>query len=645
MVQNEPRTDEREATTGDGGVRPGSAELYRAVIASAPVGVAVGTLDGQMLECNPALARILGHTLEEIRSAGVERLSHPDDLDLDRQLFTELVEGRRDRYQIEKRYFRPDRSIVWCHLTVSLLRREDGTPQMVIGILEDVSERRRACQALAASEAKFRGLFESGMLGVAFGDIDGVTEANQAFLQMVGYRQEDVASGRLLWTHLLVPESAAQDQRALTELAARGVCTPYEKEYFRSDGSRVPVLVGGAIFERQRNQGVVFVLDMSEKRRLEAQFQHAQRLEVVGRLAGGVAHDFNNLLTVVLANAELATATLAADDPAVDYLAQIQEAGARASQLTQQLLAFGRRQIMQPRVFAVDDLVRGTEMLLRRVIREDIALVTALEAEGARVRADRGQLEQVLMNLVVNARDAMLGPGTITITTGREASAARGGDPRVAITVRDTGAGMDEHTLAHVFEPFFTTKPVGRGSGLGLAITYGVIEQSGGTIRVQSAPGAGTTFEILLPETTAPAAPFAAPAAKPMRGSETILVVEDDPGVLNVTSRILEAHGYRVMATSGPEEAMAAAEKHGGPIHLVISDLVMPGMGGLELARRVVQGHPEARVLYVSGYAGDAVPAEVLSGMAGTFLPKPFTTAELAGKVREILDTPTARAP
>jgi PAS domain S-box-containing protein len=643
------------SSADDWSARRSSARRYRAVVSSAPVGVAVLTLDGQVLECNAALARILDYSAREICRRGIAGLSHPDDLMLDVHLFSELIEGRRDRYQIEKRCFRRDGSLVWCNLTVSLVRSDSGAPELVVAVVDDVSERKEAVQALRASEAKFRGVYESGMLGVVFFDVGGaITDANDAFLEMLGYRREDLSGAGIRWKDLTPGEFAGVDQQALAEMAARGVSRPYEKEFLRSDGTRVPVLAGGALFEGQRD-GVSFVLDMREKRRLEAQFHHAQRLEVVGRLAGGVAHDFNNLLTVVLGSAEQAAITVDKGSAAAAYLAQIQEAGTRAAQLTKQLLAFGRRQIMQPRVFDLDDLVRRIEALLRRVIREDITLVTDLGAAGARVRADPGMLEQVLMNLVVNARDAIRGSGTIQISTRREATVCGEGirsgcelaGPCVWISVRDSGSGMDPETLAHVFEPFFTTKGPGVGTGLGLAIVHGVVQQSGGGIRVDSAPGAGSTFEIVLPETSEPAAAEAPPLfPRTARGSETLLVVEDDLAVLDVTSGILAGLGYQVIATNGPAQALSASDRHEDPIHMVVSDLVMPGMGGTELASRVRNRHPEAKVLFLSGYAGEAISAAASPEVAGALLAKPFTRIQLALKIREILEArPGGRLP
>jgi two-component system, cell cycle sensor histidine kinase and response regulator CckA len=633
--------------------RRASARRFRAVVSSAPVGVAVLSLEGQVIECNPALANLLDYSAEEILRMGVAGLSHPDDLMLDVHLFAELIEGRRDRYRIEKRYFRRDGSIVWCNLTVSLVRGEQDTPELVIAIVEDVTERKRTVEALRESEAKFRGVYESGMLGIVLLDPSGnMTDANEAFLQMVGYDRKQLAQGGVRWRDLTPPEFAALDNRALAELLDRGMCTPFEKEYIRCDGKRVPVLVGGAFLDSGRKRAAAFVLDVSEKRRLEAQYQQAQRLEVLGRLAGGVAHDFNNILTSVLANVDLVSNALLPWHPGRRDLLEIQEAALRAAHLTKQLLAFSSKQVLQPTVLDIDALVQGMESLLRKVIREDVALSTDLDARGARVRADGMELERALMNLVVNGRDAITGAGRITIRTRRveqvDSQGIHGdatlGGPCVSVSVEDSGSGMDAQTQAHVFEPFFSTKTPGQGTGLGLAIVYGVVQQSGGGIRVDSALGRGTTFEILLPETATPLT--LASAARPVgsaRGSGTILVAEDDPLVLSVTSKILSGNGYEVIAASNPDAALSASARHHGPIHLLVSDLIMPGMSGVDLAVRVRRLHPETKVLYMSAYAGDALPIVSQNGIEPSLLTKPFAQSELCAKVREIMGRPLAR--
>jgi PAS domain S-box-containing protein len=368
--------------------------------------------------------------------------------------------------------------------------------------------------------------------------------------------------------------------------------------------------------------------------RVREQFHAAQRLDAVGRLAGGIAHDFNNLLTVVLTATEWARARLREEDRQIRaVLEEAISASERAASLTRQLLAFGGRQVMQPHVFDLNARVASWEQLISRLVGERIA-VEFRPCEGvAAVRADPTQLEQVLLNLVVNARDAMPHGGTLTIETAIA-------DEHVALVVRDTGVGMEKAVADRVFEPFFSTKEPGRGTGLGLATVFGIVKQSGGHVAVSSAPGRGTQFTIMLPRSTEPIADDDAPAeaASRLGGTETILIAEDEPAVRSVVVRGLRGYGYHVLEAAGGEEAIAIAETHGGEIHLVITDVVMPRVGGIEVARRVRELRPGIRVLYLSGHPADAFDDVALAN-AEDFVAKPVDAAQLAGRVRRALDS------
>ncbi len=377
------------------------------------------------------------------------------------------------------------------------------------------------------------------------------------------------------------------------------------------------------------------------------QLVQAQKMEAVGRLAGGVAHDFNNLLTVVIGNAELAIAELAAGDPTRSHLEEVLAAARRGAGLAQQLLAFGRKQILQPRVVDLNLLVGDALQMLRRLIGEDIELRVVVAPRVAPVRADVTQLQQVIMNLAVNARDAMSSGGILTIETGNvevDAAFARAHAPMppgawVMLAVRDNGAGMDERVRAHLFEPFFTTKEVGKGTGLGLATVYGIIKQSGGFIWVESAPGAGAEFRIYLPPVAAGRVdePVAEQEA-PLGGTETVLVVEDEPSVRKLASRVLAARGYAVLAAEDGRQALTVVERHAGAIHCVVTDVVMPGMSGLELAAVLLERFPRVKVLFTSGYAADAAKSAGGRLADSAYLPKPYTGNELARAVRSALD-------
>jgi PAS domain S-box-containing protein len=417
----------------------------------------------------------------------------------------------------------------------------------------------------------------------------------------------------------------------------------------------VPVEVTAAMLQGSGGQdlGVVAIVrDLTAVRALEAQLRHAQKMEAVGRLAGGVAHDFNNLLTVITGRSQLLLLKLPLDSPLRRDADLIEETAHRASALTRQLLAFSRKQILQPRVVELNEIVRSMEAMLGRLIGEDIRLVTHLEPAAGCVHADPAQLEQVIVNLVVNARDAMPLGGQLTLETRRveldEAFARQHvglhPGPHVRLVVRDTGVGMDTVTKAHLFEPFFTTKGPGKGTGLGLATVYGIVTQSGGAIRVDSEPGQGATFTIDLPRADggveARADRSAVRAA--LHGSETVLLVEDEAEVRGLARDVLERHGYTILEAADGNEALRIGRDHPGPIHLLLTDVVMPRMGGRELADRLTTVRRETKVLYVSGYTDDAVLRQGAAGTGTPFLEKPFTADSLAAKVREVLDAAPA---
>ncbi len=416
-------------------------------------------------------------------------------------------------------------------------------------------------------------------------------------------------------------------------------------------GGTVPVEITTATLKGVEGQDlgvIVIARDLTAVRALEAQLRQAQKMEAVGRLAGGVAHDFNNLLTVITGRSQLLLLKLAPESPLRRDVELVEETAHRASALTRQLLAFSRKQMVQPRIVDLNEVVRGMESMLGRLIGEDIALTTRLDPAAGCVRADPAQLEQMIVNLVVNARDAMPLGGRLTLETGhvridetfaRQHVGLKPG-PHVRLVVRDTGVGMDGLIKAHLFEPFFTTKGPGKGTGLGLATVYGIVTQSGGAIRVESEPGQGATFTIELPRVDAPAdgpGDVADTTAAPY-GSETVLLVEDEPEVRGLARDILHQQGYTVLEAADGDQALRVGREHRGPIHLLVTDVVMPQMGGRELADRLQAGRGELKVLYVSGYTDDAILRQGVSETGTAFLPKPFTAAALAHKVRQVLD-------
>ncbi len=417
----------------------------------------------------------------------------------------------------------------------------------------------------------------------------------------------------------------------------------------RRDGSLFPVEVNVRAFPVAREMlAVVFVRDITRRKHLEVQLRQSQKLEAIGRLAGGIAHDFNNLLCVIDGYCEFLLTSLQTG-PQRDHAQQIKHAAEQASWLTRQLLAFSRRQILKPQPVDLNAVLTEMEKMCRRLIGEHIALVTSLSADIGHVKVDQGQMEQVVLNLVLNARDAMPAGGQLTIRTrladvGQDFSASHPGvDPGqyVLLSVEDSGSGMDRETMSHIFEPFFSTKEKGRGTGLGLATVFGIVEQSGGHIFVRSEVGKGTAFEIYLPgipvEPTQEERPAASPATA-LSGTETILLVEDEDGLRALFQETLELWGYRVVPARNAAEAMEAAAHEEMLLHLLLTDVVMPGMSGRELGRRLLQSRPALKVLYTSGYTNDAIVQHGVLEPGIEFIQKPFSPDTLARKVRDVLD-------
>jgi two-component system cell cycle sensor histidine kinase/response regulator CckA len=423
----------------------------------------------------------------------------------------------------------------------------------------------------------------------------------------------------------------------------------------RADGEEFPIeaSISHAEVGGQRIFTVI-LRDVSERRRLEEQLLHSQRLESVGRLAGGIAHDFNNVLTAIFGYLDLARAHVEPGGPARECLDAAQKAAQRAAELTGQLLTFARKQVAEPRVVDLNELVRGALAMAARLLGEEIEVVAHPAPLLPSVRVDPGQFEQVLINLAVNARDAMPKGGRFIVETSgvelddeyaRLHPSVRPG-PYVLLAVSDTGVGMDPVTLEHCFEPFFTTKPSGHGTGLGLSTCYGIVKQSGGHITVYSERGRGTTFRLYLPACREAAQRLPASVAPPSPGgSETVLLVEDDALVRGIAVRTLREHGYEVLEAAGADEALARAAQAGGPIHLLLTDVVLPGLGGEEIARRLKAERPGLRVLFTSGFAEKMIRQRSHRQPEAPFLAKPYTPGTLAAKVREVLDAPAPKAP
>ncbi|MFA6147914.1 MAG: transporter substrate-binding domain-containing protein [bacterium] len=510
---------------------------------------------------------------------------------------------------------------------------------------------RRATQSLRESEERFRTLSELSPLGMALIDPRGRYEyVNPAFVSIFGYTLEEVPTGAL-WFRAAFPDPELRKEviRAWKEDLAGsrvGEARPRTYDVTCKDGTRKIVQFRPVSLSRDR-QFVIYE-DMTRQRELQAQLQQAMKMEAVGRLAGGVAHDFNNILTVIMGNVSMALGKLPPSDPAAGLLSEAQKGAERAALLTRQLLAFSRKQIIEPKVLDLNALITDMGKMLVRLIGEDIVLKIHPGEGLGPVKVDHGQFEQVLVNLAVNARDAMPGGGTLLIETANtdldESYCIL--HPYVLpgrfvmLAVSDTGCGMPAEVRKQIFEPFFTTKPKGTGTGLGLAMIYGVVKNSNGSIEVYSEVGKGTTFKIYLPRIDGEAAEtrVSDPPKEAPSGSGTVLLVEDETMVRNLGVRILERSGYKVLQAGNGDEAIALATGYGERIDLLLTDVVMPGMSGREMANRLTRIHPETRVLFTSGYTDDAIVHHGVLDEGVSFIGKPYTPSTLSKKVREVLD-------
>jgi len=582
------------------------------------------------------------HTVE-----GWRDLIHPLDRDAVFAHLGESIAGHR-RFEREYRIVRRnDGAERWVLGLGQVEYGEHDVPQRLVGTIQDITERRQAEDALRLQSAALNAAANPMVITDRDG---GIVWANPAFTALTGYAageaigrnprelvksgKQDAAFYRLMWDTILAGN------------VWRGELTNRKKDgtEYLEEMTITPVRdAGGTI-----THFVALKQDITETRRLQEHLQQSQKMESIGRLAGGVAHDFNNLLTVINATAVLAAEHFADGDPARQDLRLIAQTGERAAALTQQLLAFSRRQILKPEVLNLGRQVLGLKPMLERLLGEDVEIVARSLEDQGNVRADAAQIQQVVLNLAVNARDAMPRGGTLAITT-RDAdldAAAVANHPSlqagryVLLAITDTGVGMDENTRERIFEPFFTTKELGKGTGLGLATVYGIVKQSGGSIWVYSEPGKGTTFKIYLPRVDAPVNGHRRPATLLRKGTETVLLVEDEDAVRSVATRILRAAGYTVLAASRATEALEVLARQAGTVHLLITDVVLPGMSGPELALKVSETHPQLRVLFTSGYADDAILRHGLLHQQAHFVGKPYTVEELTAAVRSVLDGP-----
>jgi PAS domain S-box-containing protein len=577
------------------------------------------------------------------------RLVHPDDRATFEECRARMLRGT-PRGRVCFRFVRADGRVQHLESISEPVRDEIGRTARIVGAIQDVSERKQAEDVLRGSRERLRLALQATGLGHWDWDVD-TNEVNfwPEWKRQLGYEPDEIPNRYEEWESRLHPDDR---DRVLASLRAYldGREPEYSLEFrlrHKSGTYRWIYARGAALRDAAGRLTHVlgFHLDVTDRKQLEEHYRQSQKMQAIGQLAGGVAHDFNNLLVVINGYAELIAADLGPSHPSQSELEEIRAAARSAASLTHQLLAFSRRQILQPQVLDLNQVLRRTQRLLARAVGENIVLAMNLSATG-RVSADPGQIEQVILNLAVNARDAMPNGGRLVVhTADAELDAedlARPGADRaghVLLAVTDTGTGMNAETRAHLFEPFFTTKAAGRGTGLGLATVYGIVKQSGGAIWVDSEPGQGTTFRIYLPiasGATQPAAP--ASEARSLRGTESVLLLEDQPEVRTVIEGTLRRYGYSPVVAASGAEALAAARDHSGPIHLMLTDVVLPGASGREIARQVVAERPSMRVLYMSGYAEDAIHHHGVLEAGLGFVQKPFTGEALVQKIREVLE-------
>jgi PAS domain S-box-containing protein len=552
-------------------------------------------------------------------------------------------------HEFDYRMIAADGRVVWFRDMVSV-DRSNGEGPRLRGVMVDITERKRAEDELRRSEERYRDLVENARDIIYEHDLEGnYTVVNKAGEQVTGYTLLETL--RLNLSDLIAPEFIDKARQMLVRKLAGESVTAYELELVSKSGRRMAVEVNSRlVFHDGVPVGVQGIArDVTERKQLEEQLRQSQKLEAIGQLAGGVAHDFNNLLTVIGGYSDLVLQRLPESSPLLASVTEIKKAGDRASALTRQLLAFSRKQMLQPSVLDLNSVVSSLERMLRRLIGENIDLVTITAPDLGQVKADPGQLDQVIINLIVNARDAMPAGGKLTVQTanvelGEEYSqnhlpCVPGNYIMLAVT--DTGTGMDAETQSRIFEPFFTTKPAGKGTGLGLSTAYGIVKQSGGNIWVYSEVGKGTIFRIYLPRVDEPAdeSEVAGKCVQPPpRGSETILLVEDEEQVRQIAQQILTSLGYNVLTATNGQEALAIAQGYPKDIDLTITDVVMPQLGGRELIERLALLRPEMKVLYMSGYTNDAIVRHGLLAEQLQFIQKPFSADGLARKIRNVLD-------
>jgi PAS domain S-box-containing protein len=658
MSSEPPIPDATDAT----GRRSENDLRYRALFENSVIGIRVSSVadGGRIVEANPAYREMLGYSTAELAERTIFDLTHPEDVEINRQLYAEMLAGLRSSYLIEKRFVRKDGSLFWGRLTAYPLRDDGERATHHIGMVEDVSERRWAAAALVQSTERLQAVLNAALDGIVLIDPGGsIQSINPAVQKLFGYSPEELLGQNV---KILMPTPWQEEHDGyLSNYAATGeariIGIGRQVEGRRKDGSTFPLDL--AVSEVHHGSELFFLgtlRDITQRLGLEAEIRQAQKMEAIGRLAGGVAHDFNTLLGTIRGYSEMLLGSLPRAEPGRQAAEQIHRAALRGAQLTRQLLLFSRRQEVQAQVVDLEKLMAEVEVLLDRLISADIRLNRRIEPGIGQVWGDPGELHQVILNLIVNACDAMPSGGALELSLSNLESgheiAVDGGrlppGPYVLLKVADTGLGMEEETRKRIFEPFFTTKEPGKGTGLGLSTVHAIVRRSQGGIAVESRPAGGTAFYVYLPrashekrETSEPAAePAGAAADEPVQVRETILLVEDDDMFRGLLQTVLETRGYKVLAAANPAEALELAAAYGKAVQLLLSDLVMPGGKGVDLARRLGAQDPELKIILMSGYSDELLASRdrARTSFGKAFLEKPFANEDLLRLMRKLLD-------
>lgn len=624
-------------------------ELFHLISENAADMIAVVDMEGRRLFNSLSYRKVLGYSPEELQTSSAFEQIHPDDRE---RVMKAAEDARRSGIGKTLEYRLRHKNGTWLVLesTSSVICNANGEPEKLVIVNRDVTERKRAEEALRRSEADFRSVVEDAPYGIYRASIAGqFLQVNPALQKMLGYELEQDLLRRDLATDIFRHDG---EYRRVTEcLTHTEEIKDIEIEWKKQDGTPITVRCSGRRINDENGVPAyfeVFAEDATEKRVLERQLRMAQKMEAIGRLSGGIAHDFNNLLGVIIGYSRVLNKALSTNTALREHALEIEKAGQRAASLTKQLLAFSRQQVLTPAVLNLNTLASDMEKMLPRLLGEDIEVSLALGPELGSVKADQSQIEQVIMNLAVNARDAMPMGGKLKIQTAnvtldqtftRDHPGSKVGT-YVMLAVTDTGTGMDAATLTHIFEPFFTTKERGKGTGLGLATVYGIVKQSNGYIALDSTPGKGTSFQIYLPRYFGKPAEDEArtDSGEKLRGSESILLVEDAEPLRKLAQTFLETGGFSVMSAESGEDALEVAARYEGTFDLLLTDVVMPGMNGRVLAEQLLPRQPGMRVLYMSGYTDSFIAGHGVLDPGTHLLHKPFTEEVLIRKVREVLD-------